>query len=172
MDPAAGSRTFRTDAGGVKTPLEEGLCVRRFSSIVGSDVIDGRLRWWNRHRLARSDWDDAGDVHDHCLWSLWNFATLDSGDIDGAVRILFLVAGHHVLGYALQAEDRVRDQGRAPELVVVFAQVVGSKDGAGALGRCNRISATDCRVGPVEVSGLDFHVADALFPGKPVLPGE
>ena len=83
-----------------------------------------------------------------------------------------LVAGHHVLGYALETQDRVRDQGSAPEAVVVFTEVVSGQDGASALRGCHRIGPANRRVGAIQVGGLYFHVADALFAGKPVLPGE
>src|ERR1022692_2331392 len=55
---------------------------------------------------------------------------------------------------------------------MVFAQVVGGKYRASALGGSNRVGAANRRVSAVQVGGLNFHVAHALFAGKPVLPSE
>jgi len=81
-----------------------------------------------------------------------------------------LVAGHHVLGHTLQAYDRIRQQWQTPELIMVLAQIVSSQRGTGALGRGNRICASQCGVGAVQVGRLHLHVADAFLAGEPVLP--
>ena len=83
-----------------------------------------------------------------------------------------LVAVRHVLADALQADRGVGDQGQAPELVVVLAQVVSGKDRCRALCGSNRVDSADRRMRAVEICGLDFDVADALLAGKPVFAGK
>lgn len=104
---------------------------------------DDGMRRWNWYRFYWRNRNSYRNLHPHCDWNVWIFATLASPDSHRAVGVYAaplatgrssLVAGHHVLGYALQADDRVADQGQAPELVVVFTHVVGSEDGDSALG--------------------------------------
>jgi len=81
---------------------------------------------------------------------------------------LNLVARHHVLGNALQAHDRVRDQRQTPEFVVVLAHVVRGNHGTGALHGGNGIGPTHGGMLAIQVGGLNFHVANALLAGEPV----
>src|SRR5580698_7342403 len=83
-----------------------------------------------------------------------------------------LVAMHHVLRNALQADNRIGNQGRAPEPVVMLAQVISAENGNGALGGGDRVSPAHGRVGAIEISGFHFHVANALFPGEVIFAGE
>lgn len=57
-----------------------------------------------------------------------------------------LVAIDHVLGHSLQANDRVSDQGQAPELAMALTQPVGGRDRRNALHRRNRVSPAHRRM--------------------------
>lgn len=83
-----------------------------------------------------------------------------------------LVARGHVLRHALQADGGVGDERQAPELAVVLAKVVGGEDRSDALGGSDGIGSPYGRMRAVEVGGLNFDVAYALFSGKPVFAGE
>ena len=82
------------------------------------------MRGWNRCCSPDSAGHNAGDLYDHSLGILRRFATLVTADADSAMNWYKneeLVARHHVLGHALQTDDRVRYQRHAPEPVVVLA---------------------------------------------------
>ncbi len=83
-----------------------------------------------------------------------------------------LIAGHHILRDTLKSDDRIGDERGAPELAVMLAQVVSREDGTRALHGGNGVGACHGRVRSVQISGLYFDVADALFPRQPVLAGE
>jgi hypothetical protein len=80
-----------------------------------------------------------------------------------------LVAGSHILAYALQTERGIYEHGHSPETGVMFAHVIGSEDGGGALSRGNGIYAGGRGMNSVQVRRLHFHVADVGFPCAPVL---
>ena len=83
-----------------------------------------------------------------------------------------LVALHHVLRNTLQADNRIGNQGQAPESAVVLAQVVSGKNRNGTLGGGDRVSPAHSRVSAIKVSRFHFHVADTLFAGKVILAGK
>jgi len=83
-----------------------------------------------------------------------------------------LVAGDHVLRYALQTNGRVREQRQTPEPAVVFTQVVSREDRSRTLHRRNSIRTPHRRVSSVQVSRLNFFIADSLLVSQPVLAGK
>jgi hypothetical protein len=83
-----------------------------------------------------------------------------------------LVAIPHVLRDTLQADDAVGCQRQAPELAMVLAQVISGNNGAHALDRGHSIGSSHRRVGTVQVSRLNFFVADVGLAGEPVFTRE
>lgn len=64
----------------------------------------------------------------------------------GRLELNPLVAIDHVLGDSLQANNRVSDQGQAPELAMALTQPVGGRDRRNALHRGNRVSSAHRRM--------------------------
>jgi len=83
-----------------------------------------------------------------------------------------LVAGDHVLSNALQADEGIGNERRAPESAVVFAQIVRGKHRTRALRNGNAIGAGYRRVRAVQVGRLHFHIAHVGLAGQPVLAGK
>ena len=83
-----------------------------------------------------------------------------------------LVANDHILSHTLQAECGVDNHGKAPELAVMLAQIIGSQYGNGRFGRSNGIGSTHGWVSAIQVGGLNFLVADASLSCQPVFTGK
>lgn len=83
-------------------------------------------------------------------------------------RSAALIATDHILSDTLQTDRGVGDQGQAPELLVVLAEVVSREDRRRALRGSHRVGSADRRMRAIDISGLDFHVADAFLPCEPV----
>ena len=178
-DAVSGTWTPRPDSDQIKELAEEqGSCVGRADVSGFAAAVPFRLCWRYWGRPAETARNDAGDLHRYGHWKIGGLAALSSFDSDGGMRLAGkkreprLVAGDHVLGYALQADDRIRDKGQTPELVVVFAQIVGGKYGGSTLGGGDSISASHCRVSAIKVRGLNLHVADTFLASKPVFRGK
>ena len=76
------------------------------------------------------------------------------------------------MGNALQADNRIAEQGQAPQLAVVLAQIVSRYDRTDAFRGSHGVDSPHRRMRSIQVGGLNFHIADALLPGEPILPRE
>lgn len=83
-----------------------------------------------------------------------------------------LVAFDHVLSNPLEADDGIRCERQAPQLAVVLPKPISGEDRGGAFGGGNGIGAAHGRMGAVQVSRFDFHVANTGFSSQPIFARE
>ena len=178
-DAVPGTWSPRADGNQVKALAEkEDFCAGSADISGSAAAVPVRLCWRHWDRPAAAARNDTGNLYGYGHRKIGGIAALSSFDSDGGMRRAGekreprLVAGDHVLSYALQADNRIRDKGQTPELVVVFAQIVGSKYGGSTLGGSDSVSASYGRVSAIKVRGLNLHVADTLLASKPVFPRE
>jgi HJR/Mrr/RecB family endonuclease len=106
---------MRNCAGGLETQ-KAGDDFRSLAGISGCEVvIHVRTGWRRRSRPINSNLNHTGDLSDHAYWNFSSLTAFTALAFRSTMTLAVqefqqeLVARHHVLRHALQADDRVRD---------------------------------------------------------------